>query len=69
MSKEEKENLFELSGALSKAYRVINTKGKTNTTISKEQLEIIKNYANKTPKAHNERVLVEAMRLCLSYLD
>ncbi len=62
------ENPFIITSALSVAYRVINTKGKTDTTISKEQLKIIKQYANMTPKAHNDRVLVETMRLCLSYL-
>lgn len=62
------ENPFEKANALSVAYRIINTKGKTDTTISKEQLKIIKQYAEMTPKAHNERVLVETMRLCLSYI-
>lgn len=59
---------FNFAILLGKVDRIINTKGKEKTLLSENEKKLIEYIIQIKPMGHNENVIQNKMRLCLSYI-
>lgn len=63
-----KTSKFNFAILLGKVDRIINTKGKEKTLLSENEKQLIEYIIQIKPMGHNENVIQDKMRLCLSYI-